>query len=118
MQVSRLGIPLVNEVLIPLAKKDKWNGVDPEDDAQFFPNILDPEPAKLIPALYPGVTTPPGGFNSSGTPKRTDIVAVLTGQAAGLSAANALPPADLLRLNLAVPPGPGHAGQPARRPGR
>ena len=74
--------------------------------------MVDPEPAKLIPALYPGVTTPPGGFNSNGTPKRTDIVAVLTGQAAGLSAANALPPADLLRLNLAVAP---VQGTPANR---
>ncbi len=104
VQVSRLGIPLVNEVLIPLGKKDRWNALNPEDDAQFFGNILDPEPAKLIPALYPGVSTPPGGFNPDGSPKRSDIVAVLTGQGAGLSAANALPPADLLRVNLAVAP--------------
>ncbi len=114
VQVSRLGLPLVNEVLIPLGKKDKWNASDPKDDAQFFPNILDPEPAKLIPVLYPGVTTPPGGFKADGTPKRTDIVAVLTGQAAGLSAANKLPPADLLRLNLAVP---AVQGTPANRLG-
>jgi hypothetical protein len=106
VQVSRLGIPLVNEVLIPLGQKDHWNAVDPEDDAQFFPNILDPEPAKLIPVLYPGVTTPAGGFNADNTAKRTDIVAILTGQGAGLSAANALPPADLLRVNLAVAPTP------------
>jgi hypothetical protein len=105
VQVSRLGIPLVNEVLIPLGLKDHWNATDPEDDAEFFPNILDPEPAKLIPVLYPGVTTPEGGFNGT-TPKRTDIVAILTGQGAGLSAANALPPADLLRVNLAVAPTP------------
>jgi len=104
VQVSRLGIPLVNEVLIPLGQKDVWNGTDPADDAVFFGSILDPEPAKLIPVLYPGVTTPPGGFDSSGNPKRTDIVAILTGQGAGLSAAHALPPADLLRVNLAIPP--------------
>jgi hypothetical protein len=102
VQVSRLGIPLVNEVLIPLGQKDHWNAVDPADDAQFFKYILDPEPSKLIPVLYPGVTTPAGGFNTDGTAKRTDIVAILTGQGAGLSAANALPPADLVRVNLAV----------------
>jgi len=112
IQVSRLGIPLVNEVLIPLKDKDVWNAVDPADDAQFFGSILDPEPARRIPVLYPGVTTPPGGFEANGTPKRGDIVAVLTGQAAGLSAANALPPADLLRVNLAVAP---VAGTPANR---
>jgi hypothetical protein len=103
IQVSRLGIPLVNEVLIPLADKDRWNATDPVEDAQFFGSILDPEPAKLIPVLYPGVTTPQGGFDGA-TPRRSDIVAVLTGQGAGLSAANALPPADLLRVNLAVMP--------------
>src|SRR3954447_25923240 len=54
VQVSRLGLPLVNEVLIPLGQKDLWNATDPADDAQFFGSILDPEPAKLIPVLYPG----------------------------------------------------------------
>jgi hypothetical protein len=103
IQVSRLGIPLVNEVLIPLGKKDLWNASDPVDDAQFFANILDPEPTKLLPVLYGSV------FNTTNTPagglaNRPDLVAVLTGQLAGLSAANALPPADLLRLNLAVAP--------------
>jgi hypothetical protein len=102
VQVSRLGIPLVNEVLIPLGKKDLWNAVDPEDDMQFFGNILDPEPTRLLPVVYPSV------FNSSNTPpggaaNRPDLIKLLTGQLAGLSEANALPPADLLRLNLAVP---------------
>ncbi|MGH3115990.1 MAG: DUF4331 domain-containing protein, partial [Gaiellales bacterium] len=36
VQVSRLGIPLVNEVLIPLGLKDQWNGTSPKDDAVFF----------------------------------------------------------------------------------
>jgi hypothetical protein len=93
----------VNEVLIPLGKKDLWNAVDPEDDAQFFGNILDPEPTRLLPVVYPSV------FNSSNTPKggaanRPDLIKLLTGQLAGLSSSHALPPADLLRVNLAVPP--------------
>jgi len=112
VQTSRLGIPLVNEVLIPLKDKDRWNSSAPKDDAQFFGSILDPEPAKLIEGnddggpngLYPGVNTPQGGFNADGSIRRTDIVAILTGQGAGLSAANALPPAGLLRVNLAVTP--------------
>jgi hypothetical protein len=109
VQVSRLGIPLVNEVLIPLGKKDLWNGVDPEDDAQFFGNILDPEPTKLLPVVYPSVfdnsNTPPGGAANRG-----DLIKLLTGQLAGLSAGNALPPADLLRVNLAVPAVAGNVG--------
>ena len=102
VQVSRLGIPLVNEVLIPLGKKDLWNSVDPVDDSQFFGNILDPELTRLLPVLYPGV------FNNSNTPQggaanRPDLIQLLTGRLAGLSAANALPPADLLRLNVSTP---------------
>ena len=106
VQVSRLGIPLVNEVLIPLGKKDRWNATDPKDDgaAGFFTNILDPEFTKLLPVLYPGV------FSANNTPRggaanRPDLVALVTGQLAGLSAPNALAPADLLRVNLASAPG-------------
>ncbi len=109
VQVSRLGIPLVNEVLIPLGKKDLWNATTPANDAQFFGSILDPEPTKLLPVVYPSVfnatNTPPGGIANRG-----DLVALLTGQLAGLSAPNALPPADLLRLNLAVAPVAGTVG--------
>lgn len=105
-QVSRLGIPLVNEVLIPLGSKDRWNATDPKDDgaAGFFNFILDPELTRLLPVLYPGVfseaNTPDGGAAN-----RPDLIALVTGQLAGLSAANALPPADLLRINLASAPG-------------
>src|SRR5262249_22577079 len=59
VQVSRLGMPLVNEVVIPLGKKDHFNASEPADDAQFGSFVLDPEPARLIPVLYPGVTVPP-----------------------------------------------------------
>jgi hypothetical protein len=103
VQVSRLAVPLVNEVLIPLGDKDRWNATDPADDAEFFDSILDPEPTRLLPVLYPGV------FNKGNTPKggadnRQDLIKLLTGQLIGLSPKNALPPADLLRVNLAVPP--------------
>src|SRR5215468_7815404 len=49
VQVSRLGMPLVNEVVIPLAKKDRFNASDPLNDAQFASFVLNPEPAALIP---------------------------------------------------------------------
>ncbi len=103
VQVSRLGVPLVNEVLIPLGQKDRWNAIDPVDDAQFFDEILDPELTRLLPTLYPGVFNA-GNVPAGGQANRPDLVQLLTGQLSGLSAANALPPADLLRLNLAVPP--------------
>jgi len=98
VQVSRLGLPLVNETLIPLGKKDAFNAGAPKDDAKYFVNILDPEPAKLADALYNALQTPPPGGAT-----RTDILAVLQGAAAGLTGAELLPAADLLRLNLATP---------------
>ena len=52
VQVSRLGMPLVNEVVIPLGQKDKWNGSIPTDDAQFLSYVTDPEVPKLLQAVY------------------------------------------------------------------
>jgi len=108
VQVSRLGLPLVNELLIPVGKRDRWNALDPKDDAQFFGNILDPEPTRLLPVVYPSVFHAPGTPNANlpagGAANRPDLIKLLTGQLIGLSKANALPPADLLRINLAVPP--------------
>ncbi|MEP7054379.1 MAG: DUF4331 domain-containing protein, partial [Actinomycetota bacterium] len=51
-QVSRLGMPLVNEVVVPATKKDYFNGSKPFFDAQFAPAVLDPELPKLIEAIY------------------------------------------------------------------
>ena len=88
IQVSRLGWPLVNEVIIPLKDKDKYNRSLPKDDvANFGAYILDPEVPKLLNlVLNAGCpATPAGG--------RTDIV--------GLLAPNGTTPADLLRINIA-----------------
>ena len=54
VQVSRLGNPLVNEVVIPLAVKDAFNGLSPAEDvaAGALPLVQDPEPARLLKALY------------------------------------------------------------------
>ena len=51
-QVSRLGNPLVNEVVNPLKDKDKFNASAPWDDAQFLKNVTEPELPKLIEAIY------------------------------------------------------------------
>ncbi len=98
-QVSRLGNPLINEVLIPLGMKDFWNTSDPVNDSQFLQFYLDPEPSRRIHQLYPAVGVPP-------TP-RNDIVSILlTGFKFPPTAFNTLTPtqADLLRLNVAIPP--------------
>ena len=55
VQVSRLGNPLINEVVIPLKDKDKFNATTPNNDAaNYAPFVLKPELAHLLNVLYPG----------------------------------------------------------------
>jgi hypothetical protein len=101
-QVSRLGMPLVNEVVIPLAFKDFFNGAEPSGDLPLFNSnetfrnrILDPETAKLVPILYPGVTVPAA--------PRNDIVSVFLTGLEGLNQPPNVVPAEMIRINLATP---------------
>jgi len=105
VQVSRLGNPLFNEVVVPMARKDDWNAADPEDDRDFAGSVRQPELAKLLPVLYPGVFPHLAGLSSS----RDDLVAILlTGLPAGIVPGfqNFTGPtlADMLRLNVAIHP--------------
>ncbi len=108
VQVSRLGNPLFNEVLIPLARKDYFNSQSPADDKQFARFVARPELAQLLPVLYPNAFPNLAALNASGKP-RADLEAILlTGIPAGIVAGfqNFTGPtkADMLRLNLAIPP--------------
>jgi hypothetical protein len=96
VQVSRLGNPLINEVVIPLGKKDLWNATDPADDAQFLQHYTAPELALRADALYSVLT---GDFVSN----RADLVAVLLTGVPGLNFTGSTK-ADLLRLNTAIAP--------------
>jgi hypothetical protein len=107
-QVSRLGNPLFNEVLVPMERKDYWNRQPPADDAQFANGVAHPELAKLLPVLYPDVFPNLAALNASGT-ARADLLAILlTGIPAGIVAGfqnfTGPTPADYLRLNVAIPP--------------
>ena len=107
-QVSRLGNPLVNEVLIPLGKKDRWNSLPPADDKQFASYVAHPGLAGLLPALYPGVFPRLAALVASGK-ARADLEAILlTGIPAGVVPGfqNFTGPvqADMLRLNTAIRP--------------
>jgi hypothetical protein len=97
IQVSRLGNPLINEVVIPLGLKDQFNATQPSDDARNFGQfVVNPELARLINALY-GL-----GVKETG---RTDIVqALLTGIPGKTQISPNPAAADTLKLNLGVPP--------------
>ena len=108
VQVSRLGNPLFNEVLVPMAQKDRWNALPPSDDKLFAKYVAHPELATLLPGLYPGVFPNLDALDKAGT-ARADLLAVLlTGIPAGLIAGfqnnTGSIQADLLRLNTAIPP--------------
>ncbi len=108
VQVSRLGNPLVNEVLIPLAQKDYWNSQVPFADSQFAAHVSTPELAGLLPVLYPGVFPNLAAFNATKAP-RADLLAILltgipTGVVPGFQNYTGPKQGDALRLNLAVPP--------------
>ena len=96
VQVSRLGAPLVNELVIPLRDKDRFNGSHPRNDTQFLQYVLDPEPARLITLLF-GVSVPP--------PPRNDLVSVFLTGIDGITKANYpnARPYEALRLNMATP---------------
>ncbi len=98
-QVSRLGMPLVNEVVIPLKDKDNWNASTPRDDAQFAEYVLDPELAKLIEAIYGPAT----GLEAP-EPPRDDLVSVFLTGVDGLNKPNRVRPSEMIRLNMSIPP--------------
>ena len=113
IQVSRLGNPLVNEVVVPLAFKDVFNGLDPANDAKTFtglaapsdthgaatkgdiPLVQDPILAAQIEALY-GLETPEA--------PRDDLIPVYLTGIEGLNQPANPTPSEMLRLNTSIPP--------------
>jgi hypothetical protein len=110
-QVSRLGMPLVNEVVIPVGRKDEFNATAPRNDSRFLQFVTNPEVPRLVEGIYriPAPATP-----------RQDLVEVFL---TGLCRACGPVPVDLnsqrlnrdvdpsqfvpseqLRLNMSVPP--------------
>ena len=96
-QVSRLGMPLVNEVVIGLGDKDKFNASKPKDDGQFATYVTNPTlPALLEIALAaPGIA--PTNF------PRTDLVTTFLTGIKGVNQPVTVTASEMLRLNTAIP---------------
>ncbi|WAZ20674.1 DUF4331 domain-containing protein [Streptomyces cinnabarinus] len=94
-QVSRLGMPLVNEVVNPIKDKDKFNASAPWNDGQFLKNVTNPELPKLIEGIYkiPAPKEP-----------RNDLVDVFLKGVEGLNQPPHVRPAEELRLNTSIKP--------------
>jgi hypothetical protein len=98
-QVSRLGSPLVNEVVIGLKDKDRFNGSEPKDDAQFADYVTNPTLPALIEVLFgaAGVVAP------TVFPRADLVAAFLTGVDSVNKNGSV---AEMLRLNTALPATP------------
>ncbi|MER6354429.1 DUF4331 domain-containing protein [Streptomyces sp. NPDC001634] len=94
-QISRLGNPLVNEVVNPQKDKDKFNASQPWYDAQFLKNVTNPELPKLIEQIYK-IKAP--------SEPRNDLVDVFLKGVKGLNQPPYVKPAEELRLNTSIKP--------------
>jgi len=107
-QVSRLGNPLINEVIIALGDKDRWNTLPPAGDKQFAHYYAQPGLAAALPSLYPGVFPNLAALVKSGK-ARADLEAILltglpSGIIPGFQNNTGMVQSDMLRLNTAIPP--------------
>ncbi len=98
-QVSRLGMPLVNEVVIGLKDKDRFNSSKPTDDGQFATYVTNPTLPALIQTLFPSAQAPTNF-------PRTDLVAAFLTGISGLNQPANVKPSEMLRLNTAIAPTP------------
>ena len=97
-QVSRLGMPLVNEVVIGLPVKDRFNSSKPKDDAQFGVYVTNPTFPRLLEIAF-GQNA--GAFAPSNLP-RTDLVATFLTGIKGVNQPLSVTPAEMLRLNTSI----------------
>jgi hypothetical protein len=94
-QVSRLGMPLVNEVVIGLPDKDRFNSSEPRNDGQFANYVTNPTLPALLQALF--------GVHAPATPRTDLVTAFLTG-IPGLNQQKKVTASEMLRLNTSTPP--------------
>ena len=96
-QASRLSAPLVNEVVIGLPDKDKFNASQPKDDGQFATYVTNPTLPELLQILFPGVEAP-------NLFPRSDLVAAFLTGLDGLNKPANVVPAEMMRLNTSIAP--------------
>ncbi len=96
VQVSRLGNPLINEVIIPVGRKDEWNATEPKNDSKFESYYLKPELAGIVNLVYPSLP-------DARTTGRTDLSLILLTGIPGVNFSGSTK-ADLLRLNVSIMP--------------
>jgi hypothetical protein len=105
-QVSRLGMPLVNELVIGIDEKDRFNASKPKNDAANFSDyVTNPVLPALIQSLFPSAVAPTNF-------PRTDLVTVFLKGISGLNQPTTVVAAEMLRLNTATPVTPAASQNP------
>lgn len=104
VQVSRLGMPLVNEVVIGLKDKDRFNHSKPKDDAQFADYVTNPTLPALVELLFKSATN--GAVVAPTNFPRNDLVAAFLTGVSGLNQPKNVRPSEMLRLNTSIAPKP------------
>ena len=96
-QVSRVGMPLVNEVVIGMDDKDRFNASKPSGDAQFINYVTNPTLPAVVQTLFPSAKAPTNF-------PRTDLVTVFLKGLEGLNQPKSVVPSEMLRLNTTIAP--------------
>ena len=102
VQVSRLGMPLVNEVVIPVGLKDYFNASKPTQDGAALGLVQDPELPHLLNAVY-GLDIPDSDPNMPGI-QRADLISVFLTGVDKLNMPKNGTPSEMIRLNMSIPP--------------
>lgn len=101
VQVSRLGSPLVNEVVIPVGKKDLFNASEPKNDERFLKYVQDPIVPHVVEAVY-GIPVPDSDPDRRGI-QRSDLVSVFLTGIKGLNMPRQVRPSEMIRFNMLTP---------------
>ena len=109
-QVSRLGMPLVNEVVIGMDDKDRFNSSKPSGDTQFINYVTNPTLPAVVETLFPAAKAPTNF-------PRTDLVTVFLKGLEGLNQPKNVVPSEMLRLNTTIAPVAAAAQNPLGVPG-
>ena len=98
-QVSRVGMPLVNEVIIGMDDKDRFNTSKPKDDAQFINYVTNPVLPAVVETLFPSAKAPTNF-------PRTDLVTVFLKGISGVNQPANVVASEMMRLNTTIPSTP------------
>jgi hypothetical protein len=102
-QVSRLGMPLVNEVVIGLSDKDTFNASEPKDDGQFADYVTHPTLPALLDILFRDALGASDNIAPSNIPRTDLVTAFLTGFP-GVNQQSTVTASEMVRLNTGINP--------------